>query len=95
MQHHAVADALDRKQADKLESLLRIYKDRFDDEVINFDLVMDLLHFIESRNLDGAVLVFLPGYEEIMAVRDRILRSDRRFLNGAKHEVTLRLLNST
>lgn len=87
MHHYTVADTLDKNQADKLQSLLRVYKDRFDDEMINFELVMDLLHFIELQNMEGAVLVFLPGYEEIMAIKDRILRSDRRFLNGSKHEV--------
>lgn len=92
MQHHSVADVLEKHQSDKAESLLRIYKDRHDEEVVNVDLVLDLLHLIEKQSSEGAVLVFLPGYEEIMNIRDRIMYNDSRFAGSGKFEVLVRNL---
>ena len=87
MDQHSVADFLERHQLDKAESLLRIYKDRHDEEVVNVDLVLDLLHVIEKSSSEGAVLIFLPGYEEIMSIRDRIIYNDSRFAGSGKFEV--------
>ncbi|XP_071321926.1 3'-5' RNA helicase YTHDC2 isoform X2 [Trachinotus anak] len=61
------------------QELLRLYHLSFDDEWVDLDLIMDLLHNICSTTCDGAVLIFLPGYDEIVALRDRILYDDKRF----------------
>lgn len=87
MQHHSVADVLEKHQSEKAESLLRIYKDRYDEEAVNVDLILDLLYLIDKQNSEGAVLIFLPGYEEIMNIRDRILYNDSRFASSGKFEV--------
>lgn len=31
----------------------------------------------------GAILIFLPGYDEIVSLRDRILFDDKRFADNA------------
>lgn len=87
MHHHTVADFLEKYQSEKAESLLRIYKDRHDEEAVNVDLVLDVLHLIEQQSSEGAVLIFLPGYEEIMNIRDRIMYNDSRFAASGKFEV--------
>lgn len=87
MQHHSIADMLEKHQAEKSESLLKIYKDRHDEETVNIDLILDLLHLIDTQNSEGAVLIFLPGYEEIMSIRDRIMHRDTRFASTGKFEV--------
>lgn len=89
MQHNSVADALEKHQLNKAESLLQIYKDRHDEEVVNVDLVLDLIHLIDKQHPEGAVLVFLPGYEEIMNIRDRIMYNDSRFASSGKFEVSV------
>ncbi|XP_044030649.1 3'-5' RNA helicase YTHDC2 isoform X2 [Siniperca chuatsi] len=61
------------------QELLKLYHHSFDDEWVDLDLIMDLLHNICSTSSDGAVLIFLPGYDEIVALRDRILYDDKRF----------------
>ncbi|XP_070780527.1 3'-5' RNA helicase YTHDC2 [Enoplosus armatus] len=61
------------------QELLKLYHHSFDDERVDLDLIMDLLHNICSTSSDGAVLIFLPGYDEIVALRDRILYDDKRF----------------
>ncbi|KAM9841444.1 3'-5' RNA helicase YTHDC2 [Aulostomus maculatus] len=62
------------------QELLKQYHHSFDDEWVDLDLIMDLLHNICSTTSDGAVLIFLPGYDEIVALRDRLLYDDKRFL---------------
>ncbi|XP_041816133.1 3'-5' RNA helicase YTHDC2-like isoform X2 [Chelmon rostratus] len=61
------------------QELLKLYHHSFDDERVDLDLIMDLLHNICTTAGDGAVLIFLPGYVEIVALRDRILYDDKRF----------------
>uniref|UniRef100_A0A671VM71 RNA helicase n=1 Tax=Sparus aurata TaxID=8175 RepID=A0A671VM71_SPAAU len=61
------------------QELLKLYHHSFDDELVDLDLIMELLHNICSTSSDGAVLIFLPGYDEIVTLRDRILYDDKRF----------------
>uniref|UniRef100_A0A674PD13 RNA helicase n=1 Tax=Takifugu rubripes TaxID=31033 RepID=A0A674PD13_TAKRU len=67
------------ESSNKEEELLKLYHQSFDDELVDLDLIMDLLHYICSTSSDGAILIFLPGYDEIVAMRDRILYNDSRF----------------
>uniref|UniRef100_A0A8C6WK60 RNA helicase n=1 Tax=Neogobius melanostomus TaxID=47308 RepID=A0A8C6WK60_9GOBI len=61
------------------QELLKLYHHSFDDDFVDLDLIMALLHHICSTTNDGAVLIFLPGYDEIVSLRDRILYDDKRF----------------
>ncbi|XP_054613381.1 3'-5' RNA helicase YTHDC2 [Dunckerocampus dactyliophorus] len=61
------------------QEVLTLYHGNFDDEFVDLDLIMDLLYKICSTMSDGAVLIFLPGYNEIVSLRDRILYDDKRF----------------
>ncbi|XP_068608854.1 3'-5' RNA helicase YTHDC2 [Brachionichthys hirsutus] len=61
------------------QELLRMYHQSFDDELVDLDLIMDLLHNICVTTSDGAVIIFLPGYDEIVTLRGRILYDDPRF----------------
>ncbi|XP_056289320.1 3'-5' RNA helicase YTHDC2 isoform X2 [Pseudoliparis swirei] len=65
------------------QELLKLYHHSFDDEQVDMDLIMDLLHNICSTTSEGAVLVFLPGYDVIVSLRDRILYDDKRFSSHA------------
>ncbi|KAG7476581.1 hypothetical protein MATL_G00084360 [Megalops atlanticus] len=61
------------------QELLKVYHHSFDDEKVDLDLIMHLLHNICQSSDEGAVLIFLPGYDEIVGLRDRILYDDKRF----------------
>ncbi|KAM4527615.1 3'-5' RNA helicase YTHDC2 isoform 2-T3 [Odontesthes bonariensis] len=61
------------------QELLKVYHHSFDDQFVDLDLIMALLYNICSTTSDGAVLIFLPGYDEIVSLRDRILFDDKRF----------------
>ncbi|XP_008421313.1 probable ATP-dependent RNA helicase YTHDC2 isoform X2 [Poecilia reticulata] len=61
------------------QELLKQYHHSFDDQRVDLDLIMTLLHNICTTTTEGAVLIFLPGYDEIVSLRDRILFDDKRF----------------
>uniref|UniRef100_A0A4W4GII3 RNA helicase n=1 Tax=Electrophorus electricus TaxID=8005 RepID=A0A4W4GII3_ELEEL len=65
------------------QELLKAYHHSFDDEKVDLDLIMHLLHRICQSSDDGAILIFLPGYDEIVGLRDRVLFEDKRF---AEHQ---------
>uniref|UniRef100_A0A665VRT2 RNA helicase n=1 Tax=Echeneis naucrates TaxID=173247 RepID=A0A665VRT2_ECHNA len=66
------------------QQLLQLYHHSFDDERVDLDLIMDLLHYICSTTCDGAILIFLPGYDEIVGLKDRILYDDKRFYSNCE-----------
>ncbi|XDV21536.1 hypothetical protein PO909_026624 [Leuciscus waleckii] len=61
------------------QELLKAYHHSFDDEKVDLDLVLHLLFNICQSSDEGAVLIFLPGYDEIVSLRDRIVFDDKRF----------------
>ncbi|XP_060769254.1 3'-5' RNA helicase YTHDC2 isoform X2 [Neoarius graeffei] len=63
------------------QELLKAYHHSFDDEKVDLDLIMHLLFNICQSSDEGAVLIFLPGYDEIVGLRDRILYDDKRFVD--------------
>uniref|UniRef100_A0A663FD78 3'-5' RNA helicase YTHDC2 n=1 Tax=Aquila chrysaetos chrysaetos TaxID=223781 RepID=A0A663FD78_AQUCH len=73
--------------------LLNAYHHSFDDEKVDLDLIMHLLYNICHSCDAGAILVFLPGYDEIVSLRDRILFDDKRFADNA-HRYQVFMLHS-
>ncbi|XP_051523162.1 3'-5' RNA helicase YTHDC2 isoform X2 [Myxocyprinus asiaticus] len=61
------------------QELLKAYHHSFDDERVDLDLILHLLFNISQSSNEGAVLIFLPGYDEIVTLRDRIVFDDKRF----------------
>ncbi|KAK3097209.1 hypothetical protein FSP39_007506 [Pinctada imbricata] len=54
------------------QELLSLYQHSFDDDKVDLDLVLALLIKILSSKIDGSVLIFLPGYDDIVSLRDKI-----------------------
>ncbi|XP_010166880.1 3'-5' RNA helicase YTHDC2, partial [Antrostomus carolinensis] len=73
--------------------LLKAYHHSVDDEKVDLDLIMHLLYNICHSSDAGAVLIFLPGYDEIISLRDRILFDDKRFADNA-HRYQVFMLHS-
>ncbi|XP_057466071.1 DExH-box ATP-dependent RNA helicase DExH7, chloroplastic-like isoform X1 [Actinidia eriantha] len=48
---------------------------RLNEDVIDYDLLEDLVHFIDETYPEGAILVFLPGVSEIHTVLDKLAAS--------------------
>ncbi|KAM4710439.1 3'-5' RNA helicase YTHDC2 [Discoglossus pictus] len=73
--------------------LLKAYHHSFDDEKVDLDLIMHLLYSICQSYEAGAILIFLPGYDEIVGLRDRILFDDKRFADNS-HRYQVFMLHS-
>ncbi|XP_015704895.1 3'-5' RNA helicase YTHDC2 isoform X2 [Coturnix japonica] len=73
--------------------LLKAYHHSLDDEKVDLDLIMHLLHNICSSSDGGSILVFLPGYDEIISLRNRIIFDDKRFVDNA-HRYQVFMLHS-
>ncbi|KAI8792942.1 ATP-dependent RNA helicase YTHDC2 [Biomphalaria glabrata] len=58
--------------------LLSVYQHNFDDEKVDIELVNNLIFKIHSAEGEGAILVFLPGFDEIVCLKTAITE-DRRF----------------
>ncbi|XP_068103375.1 3'-5' RNA helicase YTHDC2 isoform X2 [Hyperolius riggenbachi] len=65
------------------QELLQAYHHSFDDEKVDLDLIMHVLYNICQSSESGAILIFLPGYDEIVGLRDRILYDDKRFADNS------------
>lgn len=66
------------------DALLKHYQTMHDDEKVDNDLLLDVLHYIhKSSHGDGAILVFLPGWQEISEF-SLLLESTPPFLDTSK-----------
>ena len=55
--------------------LLSLYHNSFNDEKVDQDLIVELVRFIQRKYAfeeEGAILIFLPGYDDIVTLRDRL-----------------------
>lgn len=81
------------------EHLLSDYDKTISDEMIDYDLIIHIIHYIHSMQKPGSVLVFLPGYDDIMLCQELILNSGLKVTDfvifmlhgsmqiGAQHDV--------
>jgi len=69
------------------EKYLKCYQTMYDDEQINTELLLEVLHYInEKSNSDGAILVFLPGWQEISEI-NLLLENTVPFDNRSKFSI--------
>ena len=59
------------------QRLVELYLSTVDEDRVDCDLVLHLLVHIHTTQGPGAVLVFLPGYEDIAGVRDLVGREQQ------------------
>ncbi|XP_067934635.1 3'-5' RNA helicase YTHDC2-like isoform X1 [Watersipora subatra] len=60
--------------------LLDAYHHSFDDEKVDLDLVVALAkHIMQTTESTGALLVFLPGYDDIVSLRDMLAADTLNF----------------
>ena len=72
---------------DEEKELLELYHHCFNDDDIDCQLIVALLvHIFANYGTNGAVLIFLPGLDDILSVRDAI-QADSRRLDPRKYEI--------
>ncbi|XP_077353134.1 3'-5' RNA helicase YTHDC2 isoform X2 [Festucalex cinctus] len=86
---YTLAPCASAEQSSEEQELLTMYhRDHsYDDEAVDLDLIMDLLYKICTTTYNGAVLIFLPGYDDIVSLRDRILYDDRFAAFSKRYQV--------
>ncbi|XP_038072672.1 3'-5' RNA helicase YTHDC2-like isoform X2 [Patiria miniata] len=80
-----IKDSADISAEDR--ELLQAYQHSFDDERVDLNLILALLTNISDKSQEGAILVFLPGYDDIVALRDILLNDDARFADSNHYQV--------
>ncbi|CAG9772669.1 unnamed protein product [Ceutorhynchus assimilis] len=55
--------------------LRQLYDMTTPDDFIDYDLIVTLIQYIHAQSDKGSILVFLPGYDEIMQCNDHIINS--------------------
>ena len=69
------------------DDILKSYQATRDDEEIDYDLLLEVIQYIDNSSYgSGAILIFLPGWQEISEI-DLILRSTTPFNNNMKYIV--------
>ncbi|XP_015112250.1 3'-5' RNA helicase YTHDC2 [Diachasma alloeum] len=69
---------IDTPLSEEDKFLLDIYHNTFNDDNINYDLLFILIQYIHTKQPPGSILVFLPGYDDIVMMRDRINSEEKR-----------------
>ncbi|CAH1403730.1 unnamed protein product [Nezara viridula] len=85
--------AVERKLSDVDKELLELYHCSFNDNFIDMKLLMVLISQIHVENINkGSILVFLPGYEDIMTLKELLISEERRM--SQKTKVLILMLHS-
>lgn len=71
--------------------ILADYDRTVNDEFVDYELILEIIkHIHYNLDKEGAILVFLPGYEDIVACQDRIMSS-----NMPQHDYKLFMLHGS
>ncbi|XP_045484287.1 3'-5' RNA helicase YTHDC2 [Pieris rapae] len=65
--------------------LLDVYHHSFSEELIDHDLMLALVKHIHLNMAKGSILIFLPGYDDIVTLRDMIQSSTE--MNALKYQI--------
>ncbi|XP_071513449.1 3'-5' RNA helicase YTHDC2-like isoform X3 [Panulirus ornatus] len=65
--------------------ILDAYHHSVSDEVVDVDMIHALCLKIHTAQPPGAILIFLPGYDDIVTLRDRIIAEEKQYLVGWKY----------
>ena len=88
--HHDEADEASTggeiKVSKEDEELLELYHNTFDDDKVDHNLILCLISHICKTQQDGSILVFLPGYDDIVGIKDR-LYADKEFSKSNKYVI--------
>lgn len=68
------------------EERLELYHSTFDDDKVDHNLILCLISHIINMKQDGAILIFLPGYDDIISIKDRLF-ADKEFSKSNKYVI--------
>ncbi|XP_017797631.1 PREDICTED: probable ATP-dependent RNA helicase YTHDC2 [Habropoda laboriosa] len=92
VQDDTATHAKDASLSEEDKLLLDVYHHTFDDDKINYDLLMQLILHIHLKMPPGSVLIFLPGYDDIVTMKEKINNEEKEMNQGLRY--TLYVLHS-
>ncbi|XP_074107182.1 3'-5' RNA helicase YTHDC2 isoform X1 [Cotesia typhae] len=84
--------AQDAPLTEEEKLFLDIYHNTFNDDNVDYDLLLLLIFHIHTSMFAGSILVFLPGYDDIVTMREKISNEEKRISLGLR--VSLFVLHS-
>ncbi|XP_031838803.1 3'-5' RNA helicase YTHDC2 [Nomia melanderi] len=91
-QGDAIAQAKNISLSEEDKLLLEIYHHTFNDDNINYNLLLQLILHIHKKMPPGSLLVFLPGYDDIVTMREKINNEEKEMNQSLRY--TLYVLHS-
>ncbi|XP_012146608.1 3'-5' RNA helicase YTHDC2 [Megachile rotundata] len=85
VQDDAITHAKDVSLSEEDKLLLDVYHHTFNDENINYDLLLQLIMHIHLKMPLGSLLIFLPGYDDIVTMREKINNEEREMNQGLRY----------
>ncbi|KAH0950534.1 hypothetical protein HN011_001845 [Eciton burchellii] len=73
--------------SDEDKMLLDIYHHTFNDDNIDYDLLLELVIYIHLKMPPGSILIFLPGYDDIVTMRERINADEKKMNQGLRYNL--------
>ncbi|XP_015596401.1 probable ATP-dependent RNA helicase YTHDC2 [Cephus cinctus] len=78
VQDHEITNSNSASLSEDDKLLLDVYHHTFNDENIDYDLLLSLILHIHLKMPMGSILVFLPGYDDIVNMREKINGEERK-----------------
>ncbi|XP_066603297.1 3'-5' RNA helicase YTHDC2-like [Prorops nasuta] len=86
-QDNEIAQVKESSISEEERLLLDIYHHTFNDENVDYDILLTLILHIHLKMPAGSLLVFLPGYDDIVTMRERIMSEDKRMNQGLRYNL--------
>lgn len=87
MEDNEMAHAKDVPISEEDKMLLNIYHHTFNDENIDYDLLLTLILHIHLKMPHGSILIFLPGYDDIVTMREKINGEEKKMNEGLRYNL--------
>lgn len=87
VQDETKAHAKDISLPEEDKFLLDVYQHTFNDDKINYDLLLHLILHIHLKMPPGSLLVFLPGYDDIVTMREKINNEEKEMNKGLRYNL--------
>uniref|UniRef100_A0ABD2WY70 RNA helicase n=1 Tax=Trichogramma kaykai TaxID=54128 RepID=A0ABD2WY70_9HYME len=71
---------------DESQQLLEVYNQMYNSEVIDYDLILKLLLNIHLNTSTGSILIFLPGYDDIITMKEKII-AESKLLQASRYNL--------
>ncbi|XP_014486716.1 PREDICTED: probable ATP-dependent RNA helicase YTHDC2 [Dinoponera quadriceps] len=73
--------------AEEDKILLDIYHHTFNDDNIDYNLLLELIFHVHLKMQPGSILIFLPGYDDIVIMREKINAEEKKMSQNSRYNL--------